>query len=173
YQLLADADYAVREELHFINGHHICGLIHQLWDLFGLLHRDAIHRLPVVGRHLFHSVAVIQCRLEHQNLLLGDGRPFDPADQLFRLAREHGAYYHFQPGCFAYWHDLTSIIYGAKITELFSLMARGNPAACYFWKGCRSILSLASTSALISTPSSVNSSPKTVACSRRILACLS
>jgi hypothetical protein len=85
------------EELPFVDAHDFRVLVHMLQQLVrmaNVLRRDA----HVAVRHdVVFAEAVVDERLEDLDLLLGDLRPTQPADQLLALAAEHAAGHDLDP----------------------------------------------------------------------------
>ena len=59
----------------------------------------------------YTAVAVVQVRLEDQDLLLGDEGPADTPEQLFGLTAEHHARYYLDPAV------VTAVVQGGLVTD--------------------------------------------------------
>jgi hypothetical protein len=79
------------EELGLVHGHNLGIRIQALENVTGLGYGCGLKVRSTVRANLLVHVARVHAGFKDLHLLLGDGGAFDPADQLFGLARKHGA----------------------------------------------------------------------------------
>ena len=95
-QLAAYVHDAVVEELRFVDPHHIDVGGHQQ-DVLRRFDRRGADGVRIVRHDLLLGVAHVDAGFEDLDPLVGEFGPFEAADQLFGLSREHRAADNFDP----------------------------------------------------------------------------
>src|SRR5690606_7900118 len=103
-QVVADRDDLVVEELGLVNADHITA-IGQDADVGRSGDRGGPDLIGIVGNHHLLIVADVHQGFEDFHLLFGDLGPFQPSDEFFGLAREHGTADDLYPSKLFLWVD--------------------------------------------------------------------
>ena len=99
-QTAADVHDAVVEELRFVDAHHVDIGGHQQ-DVLRRFDRRGADGVGVVRHDLLLGVAHVDAGFEDLDPLVGELGPFEAADQLLGLAREHRSADYFDPAFLA------------------------------------------------------------------------
>jgi len=95
-QLLADIDNLVAKKLDFIDSNYLSFGFQVNKKLLRVVDRQGFQSQAVVRADFHFLVTLVQSGFKNLNILPGDLRPFDPADQFLAFSAEHSSGNHFQ-----------------------------------------------------------------------------